>query len=106
MKKGLCLDVPWRVRSENLGKDFFCRLHQALSPARLLRLEAVHVHGKLAGTFDVREIEKFPAFELRSVGKVRIFGQRIVLPPACRVDRGAAPNSRSAVEIEKGAAAR
>ncbi len=47
MEKGFGFDVPGHVRLPNFREDFFCRLHQALGPARLLSLEAVHVHGKL-----------------------------------------------------------
>ena len=62
MKEGFGFDVPWRVGTENLRQNFFCSLHQALGPARLLGLEAVHVDGKFAGAFDAGKIDKFPAF--------------------------------------------
>src|SRR5438445_759468 len=78
VKKGFSFDVPGCIRAENLRKNFFCCLHQALGPARLLRFEAIHIDGKFAGTFHVREIEKFPAFELRAIGKIGVFGQGVV----------------------------
>ena len=64
VKEGFGFDVPWRVGLENFRQDFFCRLHQALGPARLLGFEAVHVHGEFGSALDLREVEKFPAFEL------------------------------------------
>src|SRR5258705_1497211 len=105
VKKGFSFDVPGGIRTKTLRKDFFCGLHQALGPARLLRFEAIHIDGKFAGTFHVREIEKFPAFELRAIGKIGVFGQGVVLPTAGGIDRGAAPDSGSAVEIEERATA-
>src|SRR6266446_1003669 len=106
VKKGFSFDVPGCIRTKNLRKNFFCGLHQALGPARLLCFEAVHIDGKFAGTFHVREIEKLPAFELCAIGKIRVFGQRVVLPAAGGIDRGAAPDSGGAVEIEERATAR
>ena len=106
VKKGFSLDVPGCIRTKNLRKDFFCGLHQALGPARLLCFEAVHIDGKFTGTFHVREIEKLPAFELRAIGKISVFGQGVVLPTARGIDRGAAPDSGGAVEIEERATAR
>ena len=47
-----------------------------------------------------------PAAKLRAIGKVGIFGERVVLPAAGIVDHGAPPDSRSSVEIEKVAAPR
>ncbi len=105
MEEGFGFHVEWGIRTKNLRQDFFCGLHQALGPARLLRFEAVHVHGKFAGAFDFREVEKSPAFELRAVGEVGIFGERVVFPAAGGIDCRAAPGSSGAVEIEKSAAA-
>src|SRR5215472_9967907 len=47
-----------------------------------------------------------PAAKLRAIGKVSIFGERIVLPAARVFDRGAAPDAGSSVEIKKDAAAK
>ena len=94
------------VRAQHARQNFFRRLHQALGPARLLRLEGVHFHGQLGGAFDVRQVEKFPAEELRAVGEIGVLGERVVLPAAGFVDRAAAPHAGGAVEIEEAAAAR
>src|SRR5207245_10223288 len=88
------------------GQDFFCGLHEALGPARLLGFEAVHVHGKLGSALDLRKIEKLPALELRAIGKIGVFGKRVVLPAAGVVNGFAAPHTGCAVEIEEGAASR
>src|SRR4029077_7925533 len=98
-------DVPGHVRTKDLRKDFFCGLHQALGPACLLRFEAVHVHGKFAGAFDVGEIEKLPALELRTVGEIGVFGEGVMLPAAGGIDCGATPDACRPIEIEKRAAA-
>ena len=75
-------DVPGHVRRENSGQDFLGGLHQALGPARLLRFEAVHIDGQLGSALDVGKIQKFPAVELRAIGKIGVFGERVVLPAA------------------------
>src|SRR6266850_3513098 len=97
--------MPRCVGFQDFREDFLCGLHQALGPSRLLRFEAVHVHGKLGSALNVREVEKLPAFELRTIGKIGVFGERIVLPAAGIVDGFAAPHASGAVEIEKSAAA-
>ena len=86
-KNGFGLDVPGHVGAQNARQDFLGRLHQALGPARLLRFEGVHLHGQLGGALDFRQVEKFPAAELRAVGKVGVFGERVVLPAAGFVDQ-------------------
>src|SRR5262249_40775095 len=106
MKKRLRLDVPRRIGFEDLWQDFLRGLHQALSPSRLLGLKTVHVHGQLGRTLDLRELKKFPALELRAVGKIRVFGERVVLPASCVIDGLAPPHAGRAVKIEKRAAAR
>ena len=72
----------------------------------MLRFETVHVDGQLGSALDVRQIQKFPSKELRSVRKVRVFGERVVLPAAGVVDGLAAPDARGSVEIEKCTASR
>ena len=62
--------------------------------------------GSSEGAFDVRQIQKLPAIQLRAVRKVRVFGERVVLPAARVVDGLSAPDARGAVEIEKCAASR
>src|SRR5439155_12221394 len=106
MEKGFGFDVPGRSRLPNFGKDFFRRLHKTLCPARLLGFEAVHVHGKLGSAFDLREVEKLPALELRAIGKIRVFSERVVLPAASVVNGFAAPHAGRAIEVEESAAAR
>src|SRR5208283_2630251 len=106
MEKRFGFYVEGRIRAEHPGQNFYRGLDQTLGPARLLRLEAVHVHGKFGSALDVRQVEKFPAFQLRAVGEIRVLGQGVVLPAAGGVDGRAAPHASSAVEIEEGAAAR
>src|SRR5271167_645762 len=106
MKESFSFDVPRRVGSHNARKNLFCGLHQAFSPASLLRFEAVHVDGQFRSAFDLREIEKLPALELRAIGKIGIFGERVVLPAAGFFDGCTAPDACGAVEIEKSAATR
>src|SRR6266850_747302 len=106
VKKSLCFDVPRRVRPQDSRKNFLRGLHQALGPARLLGFEAVHVHGKLGSALDLGKVKEFPAFELRAIGKIRVFGQRVMFPATGFVDRFAAPHAGRPVEIEKSAAAR
>ena len=86
-------------------EDFFGGLHQALGPAGLLRFEAVHVYRQLGRALDVRQIQKLPAFQLRAIREIGVFGERVVLPAAGLVNGFAAPHSGGAVEIEKSAAA-
>jgi hypothetical protein len=42
-----------------------------------------------------------PAAQLRAVGKIGVFRERIVLPSAGILDRGAPPDARGTVKIEK-----
>ncbi len=97
--------MPGCVRFENFGQDFFRGLHKALGPARLLGFEAVHIHRKLGSALDLGEVQKFPALELRAIGKIGVFGERVVFPAAGIVNGFAAPDAGGAVEIEEGAAA-
>src|SRR5207245_6330852 len=50
--------------------------------------------------------KKFPALELRAIGKIGVFRQRVVLPAAGGINRGAAPDTRGSVEVKKGSPAR
>src|SRR5579859_355276 len=106
MEEGLGLHKKRDIRAENLGKNFLGRLHQALGPTSLLCLETVHIHGQLGSALNFGQIKKFPAFELRAIRKVCVFGQGVVLPPAGGINRGAPPHTRCTVEIEKSSAAR
>src|SRR5205814_648894 len=105
MKESFGFDVPWHVRTKNLRQNFFCGLHQALGPAGLLGFEAVHVDRKLAGAFNVWQVEKFPAFELRAIREVSVFGKGVVLPAAGGINCSATPDTGSTVEIKKSATA-
>src|SRR5207249_11751498 len=106
VEKGFGFDVPGRSRLPNFRQDFLGGLHEALGPARLLGFEAVHIHGKFGSAFDLRKIEKLPSLELRAIGKICVFGERVVLPAASVVNGFAAPHAGRAVEIEEGAASR
>ena len=88
VEKGFGLHVPGNIGSKNFGKNFLGGLHQAFGPSGLLRFETVHVHGKLGWAFDFGEIEKFPAFKLSAIGKVGVFGERVMLPATGGIDGG------------------
>src|SRR5260370_33741861 len=105
MEESFSFDLPGRVGFHHAREDFFRGWHQALGPAGLLGFEAVHIDGYFGSGFDLREIEKLPAFELRAVGKIGVFRKGAVLPTAGFFDGLAAPNTCGAVEIEKSAAA-
>ena len=81
-------------------------MHQSLGPARLLGFETVHVHREFGSTFDLREVEKPPAFELRAIREIGVFSECVVLPAAGIIDGFAAPDPGGPVEIEKSAPAR
>src|SRR5690606_7341450 len=70
--------------------------------AELLRLEAIHLHRKFGRANDIGQIDELPAFHLRAVAEVRIFGERIVLPSAGVANHRLPENTGGAVEIEKG----
>ena len=61
--------------------------------------------GTSAGRHDVGQEHEPPAAQLRAVAEVEIFGQRVVLPAAGVVDRGAPPDAGRAVEVEEAAGA-
>src|SRR5580704_3908772 len=105
MEESFGFNVPGRVGFHNARKDFLRGLYQALGPASLLSFKAIHVDRQLGSAFDLRKIEKLPALELCSIGKIGVFGERIVLPTAGLINSCTAPYARSAVEIEKSAAA-
>ena len=105
VKEGFGLDVRRQFRAEDARQNLFGRLHQTLGPARLLRLEGVHLHRQLRGALDLGQVEKPPAAQLGAIGEVGIFGERVVLPAARVFDGGATPDAGGAVEVEKRAAA-
>src|SRR5580693_1212333 len=106
MEKGFRFNVPWRIGTQDFRQNFYRGLHQAFSPARLLGFEAVHVHRKFGSTLNLWEVEKLPAFELRAIRKIGVFGERVVFPATGFIDGFAAPHPGSAVKIEKRSAAR
>ena len=54
----------------------------------------------------MRKIQEFPAFELRTIREVGVFGQGVVLPAAGVVNYFAPPYAGRAIEVEKRAAPR
>ena len=105
VEKSFGLDRRREHRRASPRQDFLRGLHQALGPARLLRLEGVHLHRQFGRAVDFRQIEKLPAADLRAIGKIGVFGERVVLPAARVFNGGAAPDARGAVEIEEQTAA-
>src|SRR2546423_1158230 len=71
----------------------------------LLGLEAVHVDWQFRRRDDIRQENKFPIGELRTVTQVEILGERVVLPPARFIDARPAPEPGGAVEIKEPSAA-
>ena len=98
--------MPRCVAGEHLGQYFLGDLDQPLGPARLLRLECGHFHRQFGRTFDVLQINKLPSLELRAIGKIGVFGERVMLPAAGFVNGAAPPHAGRAVEVEENAAAR
>src|SRR5689334_11243165 len=95
----LCGDRNLRFQDARQKLD--ARLDATLRPAALLRLERIHFHRNLARCHDVRQEDEAPAQELRAITEVEILGQRVVLPAARRLDRGAAPHAGSPIEVEE-----
>ena len=93
-------------RLQDRGQQLHGDLRQALGPSRLLHLEAMHLDGQLRGAIEARQVDEAPAFELRAIAEVGIFGEGIVLPAARVVDHGDAQNAGRAVEVEEVAGAR
>ncbi len=106
MEDRLGLDRRRHIGTQQLRENLLCRLHQTFGPARLLRFERIHFDRKFRGALDIGTIHEAPAAQLCAVGKVGVFGERVVLPAAGIFDGGAAPDSRGAVEIEERAAPR
>ena len=105
MIPGLDLGVQRSIAAQHTRQDLFSRLDQSFGPARLLRLERGHLHGQLGGHSDILQIDKLPSLELGAIGKIGIFGERVVLPAAGFVDRRPPPHSGGAVEVKEDAAA-
>src|SRR4029077_16787907 len=72
----------------------------------LLCFKGVHLDRQLLGALNIRKVEKSPATNLGTVGKIGILGQGVVLPSARVIYRRAPPDTRSAIEIEKCPASR
>src|ERR1035438_9424493 len=100
------LDMTGTERLHGHGQQLARALRQALGPTGLLHLESVHFHGKFRRAVQARHVDELPAFQLRAVTEVGIFGERIVLPAAGVLNRLAAQNTGRAVEVEEVARAR
>ena len=67
----------------------------------LLRFEGVHLHRHFGRRDQVLQEDEPPAAQLRAVAEIEILGQRVVLPAAGVLDRGAPPDAGSAIEVEE-----
>ncbi len=99
--------LVWKGASERktLGRTFFEHWMRPLAQRACWVLKAGHLDGELGGALDVLEVLELPAFELRAVAKVGVFGERVVLPAAGFVDGLATPHAGGAVEVEEDACA-
>ena len=93
-KNASVLTPSGRSDAENPRQQLETRLHRALGPAVLLRLEGVHLHRHFGRGDEVGQEDELPALQLRAVAQVEIFGQRVVLPAAGIVDGRAAARCR------------
>ena len=106
VEEGLGLDRPrQRPRPQDAGQQLDAGLGAALGPAVGLLLEADHLRRQLGRGRVLGQVDELPALELGPVAQVQVFGQRVVLPAAGVVDRGAAPDAGGAVEVHEPAAA-
>ncbi len=87
---GFELYVEWLLALQHLGQNLLAGLDQSLSPARLLRLERGHLYRKFGRAFDILQVNELPALQLRAIGEIGVFGERVVLPAAGFVDGAAA----------------
>src|SRR5581483_1074718 len=97
--------MEWLIALENARQNFLAGLDQSFGPARLLRFERGHLNWQFCGTLNVLQINKFPAFELRTVRKIGIFGEGIVLPSTSLFNRLFPPDTGRSIEIKKNIAA-
>src|SRR5579871_5877585 len=81
------------------------RLHASLGPAMRLLLEADHFGRKLGRGAELRQINELPSLHLCAVGKIEVFGEGVMLPPAGIVDCLTPPDSCRAVEVHESPAA-
>src|SRR5579884_2138597 len=105
MEESFGFNLKRQIGTQHTGKDLLRSLHQTLGPASLLRFEGVHLNRQLRRALNIRQIQELPAAQLGAIGKVRIFGEGVVLPAAGVFDGAAAPDPGGAIEIEKPAAA-
>ena len=87
------------------GRIFFAVCIRPLAQRACCDLKAFISTGNSEGHSISGKIEELPAAHLRAIGKVGVFGERIVLPAAGVFNGVAAPDAGGAVEIEKQAAA-
>src|SRR5258706_404270 len=86
-------------------EKFYPDLYDSFGPSTLLRLEGAYLNRQLRGHIIVSQVNKMPTHQLRTVRKIGVLGQSVVLPAAGPLDRFAAPHARGAVEVEEPAAA-
>src|SRR5262249_3013114 len=101
MEKGFDLDFPWQIASQDPRKQFDGGLNQSFRPSSRLALERIHLHRKLSGTNDVRQIKELPSRHLSAVTEIGVFRQRIVLPSSGALNCGPPPDPCRTVEIEE-----
>src|SRR5436309_16028572 len=101
MERGFELDRAQLRAPPDGGKELAPGLDKPLGPARLLRLEGVHLDRQLRRALDARVVDELPALELGAITQISIFGEGVVLPAAGVLDRGAAPHAGGAVEVDE-----
>ncbi len=84
---GLKFNFEGLFRAPDVAEALFAALDRSFGPAVLLIFESSHVDGEFGWCFDLAEEEEFPSIELRTVGKVHVFGQGVVFPAAGVNDR-------------------
>src|ERR1044072_180517 len=84
-----------------LERDF----GHTLRPTALLRLEGVNLDRHLRRRVLIQQVDETPSHQLCAEGEVCILRQRVVLPPARKLNRLATPQARRPVEVEEAARA-
>jgi hypothetical protein len=79
-------DRERQVAAPNPGQQFLAGLNRAFGPTMLLGLETVHVDRQLGGRNNVGKENKFPTSQLRSIAKIEIFTECVVLPTTRLLD--------------------
>src|SRR5882724_5107918 len=68
-----------------------------------LLLKTHHFRRQLGRGAELREIDKLPTLQLRTIAEIQILRQRIVLPAAGIVDGDSPPHAGCAVEVHESA---